>query len=139
MNLVTANIPCRESGNARDKAGYARVFTYRFGKRISLAHVLAWVDEHGCLPPEDKPCILHRCDNPPCIEPAHLWAGTVAENNRDKAAKGRHHNQRKTRCRNGHSYTPANTRRTADNSRVCRKCEAAHQRAYYRRKKAMAA
>jgi hypothetical protein len=33
--------------------------------------------------------VLHRCDNPPCIRPDHLFLGTQAENNKDRSLKGR--------------------------------------------------
>lgn len=49
-----------------------------------------WVYEHfhGSVP-VDKPCILHVCDNTRCVNPLHLFAGTQADNAKDKTAKGR--------------------------------------------------
>lgn len=70
--------------------GYVSKFGYGFLKlrgRLERAHRVAWMLTHGPIP--DGLCVCHRCDNPRCIEPTHLFLGTVAENNRDRHAKGR--------------------------------------------------
>jgi hypothetical protein len=56
------------------------------GRQV-LAHRFAYERAFGPIPDGQK--VLHRCDNPPCCNPAHLFAGTQADNVRDMLAKGR--------------------------------------------------
>lgn len=79
--------PYREG---RDKGGYGSFTLYPPGKKRGhvQAQRVAWVATHGPIP--DGLQALHRCDNPPCCNPAHLFLGTGLDNMRDKVAKGRH-------------------------------------------------
>lgn len=97
---------CWEWKGERNFKGYGRV--YIRGKQLR-AHRLSFELSHGPVPPGLFVC--HHCDNPPCINPAHLWAGTRSENMRDAWAKGR---LNLPRCVSGHRFgfgnVPANAK-----------------------------
>ena len=57
------------------------------GRRYVYAHRFVWEALNPPLLPGQ--CVLHRCDNPKCINPEHLFVGTQADNMKDMAAKGR--------------------------------------------------
>lgn len=72
---------------SRDRKGYGRFYVEEDGTTISsLATHASWFLEHGRWP---SLWLLHRCDNPPCIRPLHLYEGTVKENARDAVERGR--------------------------------------------------
>lgn len=51
------------------------------------AHRLMWQETHGCV--DGKLCVCHKCDQPYCCNPSHLFLGTNADNTKDSARKGR--------------------------------------------------
>jgi hypothetical protein len=116
-----------------DRRGYGQFSTRDMPS--ARAHRVSWVIHHGQIP--DGMCVLHRCDNPPCVNPAHLFLGTLRDNVHDMMTKGRHvtnGNERKTHCPKGHEYTIENTK-SVKGKRYCRECGRADVNARYRRSK----
>ena len=75
----------------RAKIGGKVVETYGFfwlNGTMHRAHRVMWMALRGEIPPE-KPCVLHACDVPGCVNPHHLFLGTMADNMKDRDEKGR--------------------------------------------------
>ena len=75
---------CWEWQSTCGRGGYGR-FTLQ-GSAI-FAHRLAWHLANGPIP--GQLCVCHKCDNPPCCNPNHLFLGTQLDNIQDRTTKGR--------------------------------------------------
>lgn len=67
-----------------DRLDYGQV---RVGDKMKKAHRVAWEKAFGKIP--SGMLVLHRCDNPPCVNPEHLYLGTHQDNALDRERKGR--------------------------------------------------
>lgn len=73
------------TGAGDGRGRYGRVMSRPGG--ALFAHRVSWMLCNGAIP--EGMFICHRCDNPPCVNPAHLFLGTQADNLRDMREKGR--------------------------------------------------
>lgn len=102
--------------------GYGRIGFGKTGKggTVMYAHRFSWELHNG--PILDGLNVLHHCDNPPCVNPSHLFLGTQGDNVTDMVQKGRHKNSRKTECKRGHALTTGNIKINRRGARVCQPC-----------------
>jgi hypothetical protein len=77
---------CWEWTGCKQRTGYGR---FRLAGWTQMAHRVAWELVHGLIPKGMQ--VLHRCDNPGCVNPNHLFLGTQTDNIYDMTAKGRHY------------------------------------------------
>ena len=112
---------------AVNEKGYGIVGTGGRGKPNDRAHRITYKHFLGEIPSGMLVC--HKCDTPSCCNPEHLFLGTDKDNSRDKIAKGRDRNQKKTQCPQGHPYDEINTY-SYRGRRHCRPCMRERARLY---------
>lgn len=86
---ITANPDkCWEWTRALATGGYGSFYDRNIG-RNAIASRVAWEMTYGEIPPGMK--ALHKCDNPCCCNPNHIFIGTQKDNMQDMVRKGRKH------------------------------------------------
>lgn len=75
---------CHIWQRSKTRHGYGTMTTEGYGW---VAHRVAWTIKRGPIPKGMK--VLHKCDNPSCVNPEHLFLGTSKDNTADMMAKGR--------------------------------------------------
>lgn len=79
---------CWNWNGVKDEDGYGRIYQSLNGKHIyHMAHRASYFIHFGI--PESGILICHRCDNPSCVNPEHLFCGTPMDNMNDRDSKGR--------------------------------------------------
>lgn len=84
---------CWEWQGVLGESGYGR---FNIGKRFIAAHRMSYLIHHGFI--SDFLNVLHKCDNPKCVNPDHLYEGNQSQNNDDMVSRNRHPAQ----CRKGY-------------------------------------
>lgn len=87
MKNVQVTDGCWLWTGTKDDKGYGVLPLGKGIKGHEGAHRFAYRAFCSAIPPGK--CVLHTCDNPPCVNPDHLWVGTQLENIQDMDRKGR--------------------------------------------------
>lgn len=128
---------CWEWVGCKNNKGYGGI---QFNGEKVAAHIISLMIHNIDIP--TGYCVCHKCDNPGCVNPKHLFIGTQQDNNMDRHLKGRDRGginapkPLQSFCKRGHEFTKENTYiRLGDNARVCRLCKRHHSKLEYIRYK----
>jgi len=118
------------------KRGYGSI---RVNGKFIGAHRLSFYIHNGVFPNVCR----HTCDNPKCVNPAHLLDGTHKDNHQDCVLRGRARGGSRYKnaqsCKQGHPYTPSNVYQwemsNGKFARLCRTCNRERMREYRIRKR----
>ena len=105
----------------RTTTGYGQ-FRYGHAGRMK-AHRFSFLIANGFVP---EVFVLHKCDNPLCVNPDHLYEGVAKDNSQDMVSRLRHANQKKAQYPKGHSLALENVYIHRNGSRRCKQCAAAY-------------
>jgi len=125
---TSGNDTCWTWTSGTTQAGYGKFGESRKGRTI-LSHRYSYKIKYGKIP--DGLFVCHHCDNPPCVNPKHLFLGTQSDNQIDSSNKKRHRNTKKTHCPQGHPYSKDNTYIYPDGGRDCRICRKKNRHMHY--------
>ena len=111
----------------KSERGYGRI--YVDGRNVPATRVSWAIHFNEAIPMGLQAC--HHCDNPPCVNPSHLFIGTMSDNINDAVQKGRHRGRPPrwqallVRCRRGHDFSQDGRGR-----RVCLVCKKQRDNTY---------
>lgn len=113
---------CHEWMGSRNSKGYGK---FSIATSSSVLATRWVVEQHQDRVLKRDELVLHKCDNPPCVNVRHLYVGDYKQNARDAVERGQHSPwQRKlTACINGHEYNDANTQFSHKDGKIRRKCK----------------
>jgi hypothetical protein len=87
LNKIVVNpvTDCWEWQAGTNNIGYGMI---RDGSKMRTAHRVSYEEHNNVQIPIGK-CVLHTCDNTKCVNPDHLWIGSLKDNTQDMIRKGR--------------------------------------------------
>lgn len=103
--------------------GYGRI---KIGRKNEIASRVSYKIYKGAIPA--GMLVLHHCDNPPCVNPEHLFLGTQADNMNDMYQKQRGPSKVNWICSRGHNKLEVGFYRTTRGSNYCRECSNLRQK-----------